>query len=618
MSVKGIFFFGCIVCCLVGAFLATAENIELMSVDDIHAGMKGVGKTVFSGTTIEEFDVEILGVLKNSTPRGDVIMAKLSGGPLPLEKFGIIAGMSGSPVYIDGKLIGAVAFGPIFPKEPMIAGITPIHEMISEAAHPAPEIKMASAPAKVARMASAKPQGANLAGPSGSNLVPLQTPLFISGVDQQVLSMLQNQFAAFGMFPMQGGSVSKQLAQKESAELKPGSAMGIQLIRGDMDACAVGTLTYRDNDNVIAFGHPMFSAGNVNFPLVSAYVHFVMSNQISPFKVSSPLATIGAITQDRRTGVSGALGLSSPMIPLKVTVASDREPNAVKSYAFEVIDHPLFLTLLMNAAGMEALVATENALGDATIQISTRIALKDHAPLTVEETFTGNQNLVAGVAEAFTPLNALMANNFAPVNVEEVSLAINVTHVIQYAEITGVHIPDNVVRPGETIEATVSLTPYGKEPTTVTGQITIPEDLQQEKVQLVVCDATANNTIETARAAAKFQPQSLDQLIKLLGEHVSQNRIILSLFQLRPGVVMQGQELPAPPISMMTLVGNTRRSSGQDNLTRGRILRREEISTPYIVSGVLALELTIDHSARPQVDPTDLDVNGNDNDAPQL
>ena len=560
-----------------------------MNIDDIQPGMKGVGKTVFSGTTVEEFDVEILGVLKNESPHGDVIMAKISGGPLPIEKFGIIAGMSGSPVYIDGKLIGAVAFGSIFPKEPMIAGITPIHEMLADAERVASD-------GKTSRNTAVPISGFTVSSTYPSNFVPIQTPLVVSGVDPRVLTFMQARLASFGMFPVQGGAVSQELAQKANPEFQPGSAIGVQLIRGDMNASAVGTLTYRDNDKIIAFGHPMFSAGNVNFPMTSAYVHFIMSNQIIPYKVTSPLDTVGTITQDRRAGISGVLGLPPRMVPLKVSVQYDGEPTTVKPYFFEVIDHPLFVPLLMSMAGSEALLATENVLGDATIQTQTTIALKEHAPLTVTEMFTGKQNILMGVAQAFAPLNALLLNSFAPVSLEQVSVAITVKHTIQLAEIVGVHIQDNVVRPGELVEATISLAPYGEELITITEGFRIPEDLQQEKIQLLICDANLNNAIEAARAAPKFQPQNLDQLIRLLGEHVSQNHMIMSLLQIKPGVILQGQEFPSPPVSMLSLVGAPKRSAGEDNLTRGRILMRKDIPTQYIVSGGVALELTIDHS----------------------
>jgi len=581
-----------VVLCLLVSPALYAENPPLMHVDELQAGMKGIGKTVFSGTTVEEFDVEILGILKNQTPHGDAIMAKISGGSLPIEKFGIIAGMSGSPIYIDGKLIGALAFGPIFPKEPMIAGITPIHEMLDDANRVAPDVNTSHN--------TAMP----VPGFTGSsinpfNVVPIQTPLVVSGVDPRVLSFMNEHLASLGMFPVQGGAVSEGIAQETDTDLTSGSSIGIQLIRGDMNASAIGTVTYRDdNDKIIAFGHPMFQAGDVDLPMASAYVHFVMPSQLFPYKVASPLDIVGTITQDRRTGISGILGPTPRMVTLNVTVQYDRKQIPAKQYFFEVMDHPLFAPILMSSAGIGALLATESILGDATIRTHTTIKLKDHPPVAVEDMVTGNQNIMAAVFKSFAPLEILMNNSFTPVSLEQVSLEITIKNAIQFAKIVGVRIQNNVVRPGEVVEATVSLRPYGKELITVTERISIPEDLQQEKIQLLVCDVNITNLFESARASAKFQPQSLNQLIKLLGEQVSQNHIVLSLLQLKPGMVVQGKELPSPPVSMMTLMGTTKRYTGKNSLTRGRILVRKEVPTQYIVSGCAVLELTVNHSDR--------------------
>jgi hypothetical protein len=588
MNIKNLYILWNVVFCLLVSPALWAEPPPLMHVDDIQPGMKGIGKTVFSGTTIEDFDVEILGVLKNQAPHSDTIMARISGGPVPIEKSGVIAGMSGSPIYIDGKLIGALAFTSIFPKEPIIAGITPIHEMLDDAA----------------RVASTPDISHNLAFIPGFadtslqpfNLVPIQTPLMVSGTDPRVLSLMKEHLTPFNMFPIPVGNVSRAIAQNADTDLNPGSAVGIQLVRGDMDISAVGTVTYRDSDRILAFGHSMFFAGNVNFPMAPAYVHLIVPNQINSFKMASPLETVGTITQDRRTGISGVLGLTPRMIPLNVTVQYDGEQGAGKQYFFEVIDYPLFVPLLMNMVGTEALLATENIVGDTTIRTHTTLTFKNHPPLIFEDLFTGNQNIPAAIIKAFAPLGILMGNNFEPVSLEQVSLEITVKNTIQFAEIVGFRVQDNMVRPGETVETTVSLRPYGKDLTTITETITIPEDLQQEKIYLLVSDVNFNNMFEASRAAAKFQPQNLDQLMELLGKQVGRNYIVMSLFQMKPGAVVQGQELPSPPVSMMTLIRSTKRYAGKSTLTQGRILMQKNVPTQYLVSGYGILELVVNHS----------------------
>ncbi|GAK57806.1 hypothetical protein U27_04773 [Candidatus Vecturithrix granuli] len=567
-----------------------ADIPALMAVDDIRPGMKGIGKTVFSGVTIEEFEVEILGVLKNQTPHGDAIMAKVSGGPLPLEQSGVLAGMSGSPIYIDGKLIGALAYAYAFAKEPMIAGITPIHEMLRDA-------ERGMAASEVRQIDSLWPSGKTQPTLASLQLRPIQTPLIVSGGDARVLTFMEQELSDFYLTPLQGGGAAQTAAQFSDPDLEPGAAVAIQLVRGDMDISAVGTVTYRDNQTILAFGHPMFLAGQVNLPMTSAYVDLIVSNLINSFKMASPLKTVGTITQDWYTGIAGVIGQTPRMVPLEVTVQSGGEPVHATHYEFEVIDHTQFTSLFMKIASLNALLATEKMIGDATIHTRTTIALKEAEPLVLENQTTGQANLIPAILQSFAPLDALINNQFEPVAVERVAVEISVNNSIQWAELFGVRVSNNMVRPGETLDVTMILRPYNRELTTITQPITIPENVRQEVLQLIVCDANMTTAFENTRAQARFQPQNLAQFKELLKEQPGQNTIMMSLLQLQLGAVVQGKELPSPPISMMTLLTSTERYTGKNNLTRGRILARVAVPTQYVITGCTALELTVDHSA---------------------
>lgn len=591
MKRKILYFVWGILLYLGGSPALCADDALLMHVDDLLPGMKGIGRTVFSGTNIEEFEVEILGVLKNQTPHGDAIMAKVSGGPLPLEKSGVLAGMSGSPVYIDGKLIGAVAFIPtIFPKEPMIAGITPIHEMLRDANRVRPE----AAPSPTASMSLWN--GTHLSSQAFS-FVPIQTPLMVSGVDQRVMAVMEEQLAPFHFRPVQGGSASQALLEEADTELKPGSAVGVQLVRGDMDIDGIGTVTYREGDKIIAFGHPMFFAGDVSLPMTAAYVNFTVSNLIFSFKQASTTKTVGTITQDRRTGISGMIGQMPDMLPLDVTIYNDENRSEALQYAFEIADLPQLTSLFMKIASFSALLATEKSMGDITIQTRLTIVMKDAPPLRLEDQFSGSQSSIPAIFSAFAPLDMLMNNRFEPVSLERVSLEMTVKNMLQVAEVMGVRVRNNVVSPGENVEATIILRPYNQELITVTETVAIPEDIQSGRIHLVVCDANITTAFDMARAGAKFQVRNLSQLTQLLRERVGRNTIVLSLFQPKPGAVVQGQELPSPPMSMMTLMTSTGRYVGKNSLTRGRILMRTSVPTQYVISGCTALELIVDHTA---------------------
>ncbi|MCP4405911.1 MAG: hypothetical protein GY801_52535 [bacterium] len=561
----------------------------LMPVDDIRPGMKGIGKSVFSGTTIEEFDVEILDVMKDQRPGGDAIMARVTGGPLPLEESGVLAGMSGSPIYIDGKLIGALAFIPtIFPKD-TIVGITPIHQMLRDAerAHPLPESSQGSA-------SSALPTSSGNAGIASSHFSPIQTPLVVSGVDRQVLEFMRTQLTSWNMMPVQGGSMSQADVDGLDTDLQPGSAVGVQLLRGDMNLSGIGTVTYRDEEKIIAFGHPMFFAGDVKLPMTAAYVHLAVSNYINSFKMASSTKIVGSITQDRLTGISGQIGQLPRMLPLDVNIHSDSSSVAEHNYHFEVAEHRFFSSLFMKVASLNALLSTEKMLGDLTIYTRINIEFKDAPPLAVENHFSGSFGPVPAVIGAFAPLDMLINNRIEPVSFERVSLDMDIKNAISSAEIVSVRVRDHIVHPGEDVETTITLRPYGREELTVTGNLNIPEDVPQGGLQLFACDANVTSGFDVLRAQAKYQPKNIKQLKERLQEKSSNNTIILSLFHMKPGAVVQGQELPSPPVSMMSLMSSSRRSSGKNSLTRGSIIARQSIPTLYNINGCTILELVVD------------------------
>ncbi|PID60052.1 hypothetical protein CSB45_00760 [candidate division KSB3 bacterium] len=554
-------------------------STALMSVDEIRAGMKGVGKSVFSGTKIESFDVEILDVVRNQSPGHDAIMARVSGGPLPLEESGVLGGMSGSPIYIDGKLIGALAFMPaLFPKD-TIVGITPIHEMLRDAER-----------ARSTTGASAQ-HAVHGAGPFHHIL----TPLVVSAVDRQVLAFMQDQFAAWNMMPVQGGSGSYRAADKQlDTDLQPGSAVGVQLIRGDMAMSGIGTVTYRNGKHIIAFGHPMFFAGDVNMPMTSAYVHVAVSNYHKSFKMASSTAVVGTILGDRLTGISGQLGMQPRLLPLSVSIHSDSVSPADRHYHFELVDHRIFSPLLIKIAGLHSLLTTEKGLGELTIQTRLTVDFDDAPSLTTEDYFSGSSGPVSAILGAFAPFDMLMNNQLESVDVRRVSLDMDLKNALRTAEITGLRVRNNIVHPGEEIDATVTLNPYNRNEMQITGRLTIPEEAHQGPLQLFACDATMTSHFDRTRAQAKFFPRTVEQLKERLQERLSTNTVVLFLFQLKPGAVVQGQELPSPPVSMLSLMSSSRTSTGKNSLTHGNIIARRMIPTQHAVSGCAVLPLQVD------------------------
>ncbi len=358
-------------------FSHTVIALETMDTDEITPGMKGYGKTVFSGNHIETFDVEILGVLKNWEARNDMILVKMTGGPL--EKTGIIAGMSGSPVYVDNKLIGAVSHGWSFAKD-AIAGVTPISAMLGvlkidsnqrENTYAGNNSTWSTSLSTqdsdvVARLRShgliherVLSKNTNSQQPFTLSLVPIQTPLIVSGFDYRSLNRVSPLFNKLGRFSFQGNRGSSS----QSADLhdfQPGSSVAVEIIRGDLSASAIGTVTYRDDNNILAFGHPIIQLGTTDLPMATAQVHTILASQSGSVKMASPGEIIGRITQDRRSAIAGRIGEYTQMIPCQTEI---RGSLNIK-YNFEIVHDKILTPILLQMAIESALIATEKSIGE--------------------------------------------------------------------------------------------------------------------------------------------------------------------------------------------------------------------------------------------------------------
>ena len=299
----------------------------------------------------------------------------------------------------------------------------------------------------------------NQVGLRSGSFSPIQTPLVVSGIDRQVLDFMRSQLAPWNMMPVQGGSMSQVDIEGLDTELHPGSAIGVQLVRGDMNLSGIGTVTYRDEEKILAFGHPMFFAGDVTLPMTAAYVHLAVSNYINSFKMASSTEVIGSITQDRLTGISGQIGQFPRMLPLDVSIHSDSASSAEHEYHFDVADHQLFSSLFMKIASFNALLSTEKMLGDLTIYTRMTIEFKDTPPLVTEDHFSGSFGPIPAILGAFAPLDMLMNNRLEPVSIEKVSLDMDVKSAISPAEIVGVRVRDHIIHPGEDVEVTITPAP---------------------------------------------------------------------------------------------------------------------------------------------------------------
>jgi hypothetical protein len=593
-----------------------AQTSQLMSINDVRPGMRGYGKTVFQGTKIEQFDAEILGVLKNFAPKQDMILARLSGGPL--EHTGVIAGMSGSPVYIDGKIIGAVAFAFPFAKDP-IAGIQPIHQMldlldlkpgvVQQAGGRASGTLPSESPAsfvmgQLQKLAQGRPihelllpqsMTANATQNTGASpsLMRIQTPLLVSGVSQAALQQFAPFFSAFGFIPVQaGGAGSAAGLPAASAKLEPGSSVNVELIRGDLSWSANGTVTYVDGNKVYAFGHPNLQAGPTDVPMSAGYVISLLPNIQNSFKMAVPLEVVGAFRQDRSTGIGGLIGERSKMIPVNVKLTT--AGNTVNQYSFEVADDRFLTPALMNFSVFSSITASERSLGELTLSVNGRIQLKDHDAINIGNVFSADNNgaLMASSA-AVSPVQYLLASGYDGVVIEKVDLEIKSVDRKTNAALDRITVDKSEVAPGDTVMLTAFLRQSNGAMVVERYPVLIPTGLPAGAVQLLVGDGTTVTSAELRRGPSSV-PNGLQQVINELNKLRKNDRLYVKILNSDPGVMIGGEELPSVPPSLAAIINTDRSSSRSVSGTRSSTIREYELpQSKYVIQGQRALNLTV-------------------------
>ncbi len=581
---------------LVSPVLHSAE-IPTMPVEQLQRGMNGVGKTVFQGTRIEEFDVEILGVLRNWNAKSDLILAKLSGKPGgALARTGqVIAGMSGSPVYVEGKLIGAVAHTWSFAKEP-IAGITPIGEMLNVMREDRQE-EMGSLPQQVYPLASSQtaipvPKEIALANPQveglqGATLKPIATPLVLSGFDSKVIQQMTPQLAEWGLIPLQGGGTSAQ--QPDDLTLEPGSPLGVQLVGGDLSATGIGTLTYRRGDQVVALGHEMLLLGTTSFPMTGAYIYDVMPSQYISFKLGAATQVLGTIQQDRYPGVAGVIGQMPDMLPVRVQIGSASEKE---KYQFQVIrDRELCPYFTLYSLYNTVLVA-EKLYGDATIKSQLSIRIEGYPALRLQNLYSGHQAIYQACVHLLSPLYAVVQNPFKKVRIKDVRFDIEVQERIRSAWISGVRVDKKTVRPGEEVQATVTLEQYLGQRFFRKIPLKIPEDVPEGKILLWIGNAGTYRAWEEKRAPDKYQPKNLPHLLQILSGEEKNNTLIVQLFRPEKGLTVEAREMPSLPASILAVMESSKQT-GQIGSVTGTVIVKKEIRTDFVLSGSYSVPLEV-------------------------
>ena len=559
-----------------------------MPKDEVKAWMEGTGKTVFQGVKIEEFNVKILGVLEKVLPGGgDLILASLSGGPL--DKTGVIAGMSGSPIYINGRLIGALSYAWGFSKEP-ICGITPIEDML----------KLASISQSEDLNIDVE-NGVPSKSDHGQPLTPLGTILMVNGFDNRILELMRDKFKQFNIIPMVGGG---GVHEKVETSILPGSAVGVQLMRGDMEMSAIGTLTYRDGDNIAAFGHPFLWMGRSDFPLTGAYVHTILPSQEISFKLASSLDMVGRINQDMAYGIGGRLNEFPNLIPVSITIR-DNGLNSHRNYELEVLDSKIFAPMLMEWAVTSAIMGVSKVMGENTIKATQEILIDKMEPIKLENLFYGSSNLFEFISSGgFTrPIHLLMDNQFGEVKFRKVRWEIEIKDSRRTARIENIYLKKIEVEPGDEVKLGITLKAFSGEVVDKEVTIKLPDDTPQGIVLLGSCGGGELMNLEAMLGLPPTRPMrflfwetgeynayNLNQLIRLMEKEEKNNDLVVVASIPRNRVDVLGEKLSSLPASMIEIMKNS-------TDTNVRIEMRDELKvsqpTDWVISGIKTLNLVV-------------------------
>jgi hypothetical protein len=558
----------------------------MIPVSEVRAGMKGYGLTVFHGTRPERFDIRVIGVLKNFLPKQDIILIQ-SEDPRLLHS-GIVAGMSGSPIYIEGRLAGALAYGWSFAKD-ALAGVTPIDSMRKELDRPLRGRD--GTPAGMARARQA-PAGDALAGllppalPTSDPLSPqlrrAALPLSVAGLTGPISDELGKAFAPYHVLPVAAGGGGRSDARPQPYE--DGGAIAVQLARGDVSLAATGTVTQIAGPRVLAFGHPMFNVGEVYLPIAGAEIHTFMSALSTSFKLSSPLGELGSLIQDRQSGIVGDISERAEIIPVDLRVAVPGRSDA--NFHVELVRHRYLTPVLLSTVIANSVQSAASDVADATVTVKSTVKVRGYPALEMTDHAFAADGLSArtvsgaGLSRA---MGELLFNNFGPVHIDSVTVHASVEYKADVAEIIGVSVGSDELEPGSRANVYVTVRPYNGAERVVPVAVEIPRGLANQQVKLV---AASGASVRPEIAP----PENIKQLVDNLRKSYSARSVVVSLETPDEGVTLRGRvltDLPNSVVDTMRPGASSRRAE-----TFKRALRVIE-PTSGVITGSKELTLKV-------------------------
>jgi len=563
---------------------------EILPLSQIHPGMQGYAYTIFAGDQVERFDLEVIGIMRNFLgPKQSIILVQLKGPKV--EHTGVVAGMSGSPVYFDGKLAGALSLKlGVFTKEP-IGGVTPIEDVL----RPQPQLTSEADPYQSPAPQISLPQDAAFGAglPTGSTLEPIETPLIFSGYQPEALRQFASQLQSYGFIAAQGGTAAPK---PSDSHLLPGDMAGMVLVQGDTSISSACTVTAIRSDKVYLCGHPFLSLGNVQFPMARTEVVTTLSSELASTKIINVGGDIGTITGDHLTAVTGELGTPPPMVPLDLTLAVG---GAEKKLHFEMVNHPKLTPLLMALTVFNGL--TQNSLyGEGTtLHLSGQILLHGHPPVQIENTFAPGDAfspdglpIALAVESVFT---RLFTNTHETPVFDRISLHVESVPGRQSYSIESAWLEKGEAAPGETLRVRVLLRPYRGPERIEETTVHVPDQATRgTTLRVLVTDGDTLNRVSRgfSFSTADGSYTSLDQLIALLNRERRNDRLYVGLFDPSPTLLWDDKELPDAPLSEINIVDG-RPAPGSVQVLRESLASESSIPLGGPVTGVISLNLQI-------------------------
>jgi hypothetical protein len=587
------------------ALLLVAPSVPILAADDpptfplsdVKPGMKGVVYTIFDGDQVEKVDLEVIGVLNNALgPKQDVILVKLLGDKA--DKTGVAAGMSGSPVYFDGKLAGALSLKIGNFSKDAIGGVTPIQNMFDveksstvPASPKAAEAVIGATTVNASRapLPSGFAQAASAGG--GQFLIPIETPLISTGLYPQTLAQFGSQLAVYGISAMAGGNAP---ASPTDSQIKPGDMVGMDLVRGDLSLSAGCTVTSVDGNRFFACGHPLFGFGSVAIPISRAHVVMTLASSQASTKIITTGGTIGTLTQDRQTAVMGTLGSGPPMIPLDLTLTT---PVTEKKFHFDVVQSPELTPLLVALASFNGIVGNPAYGEGSTLQLDGMIDINGHSSVHIDDLFAPTD---APIPTGFFAASAVQgvftriySNPYEIPQIGHIDLHVRLLAERRWAMIDGAWIEKSEVRPGETVAVKVLLRPYRGAAFTQDIPITIPAQTSRGTLHLMVSDADfLNRNVQSLASSSQGQLPGLEELIKLVNRERNNDRLYATLLQSTPTMLVEDKEMPNLPASEINVL-NQRQNPGGARLLRESTAGEWSVDMHQVIAGQHILTITV-------------------------